>query len=96
MLAAKRLELMHELVPAAATIAYLANSADPAFGPPELRELQVAARILGVRLLILNASNPSEFAVAFAILARERVGGLLVGGDNEKWGKVIRAANIKL
>jgi putative ABC transport system substrate-binding protein len=40
-----------------------------------------AARILGVRLLILNASDQGEIDAAFATLIRERVGGLVVGGD---------------
>ena len=43
---------------------------------------RAAANLLGVRLLPLNASDPSEFETAFAALVRERAGGLLVGGDS--------------
>src|SRR5215831_5067452 len=43
----------------------------------ETRELQVAARTLGLHLLIVKASDPREFEAAFETLARERAGGLL-------------------
>jgi putative ABC transport system substrate-binding protein len=79
--AAKRLQLLHELVPAATLIAFLVNPANPAFAEPETREMQIAARTLGLRLLILNAREPNEFEAAFATLILERAGGLVVGGD---------------
>jgi putative tryptophan/tyrosine transport system substrate-binding protein len=79
--AAKRLEMLHELLPAATLIAYLANPTNTAFTNPETAQLQAAARNLGVRLLILNASDPSEFEAAFASVVRERAGGLVIGGD---------------
>jgi putative tryptophan/tyrosine transport system substrate-binding protein len=78
---AKRLQLLHELVPTAPSIAYLVNPTNPVFAEPETRELQGAARTLGVRLLILTASDQSELEAAFATLVRERAGGLVVGGD---------------
>jgi putative tryptophan/tyrosine transport system substrate-binding protein len=77
----KRLELLHELVPAATSIAFLVNPTNAVIAETQTRELQVAARILGVRLLVLNASDPSEFDAGFATLALERAGGLLVGTD---------------
>jgi len=61
---AKRLQLLHELVPAAAEIAFLRNPTNPYFGALETRELQAAAAVLGVRMLLLNASNPHEIEVA--------------------------------
>jgi putative ABC transport system substrate-binding protein len=78
---AKRLELLRTLLPAGTSIAYLVNPTNAVFAETETRKLQVAARILGVRLLVLNASGPSEFEAAFATLVRERAGGLVVGGD---------------
>jgi putative ABC transport system substrate-binding protein len=78
---AKRLELLHELMPAAATFAYLVNPANPVIIEAETRELQVAARTLGLQLLILKASDLCEFEAAFATLAREQAGGVLVGSD---------------
>jgi len=79
---AKRLELLHELLPTATALAYLVNPASPAFADIETRELQVAAHTLGVRLLILKARDPSEFEAAFTSLVLERVGGLVVSADN--------------
>jgi putative tryptophan/tyrosine transport system substrate-binding protein len=78
--AAKRLELLHELVPTANLIAYLVNPSNAAFAEPETKEIQAAARTVGVRLLILNASDPSDFERAFVAVARERAGGLVVSG----------------
>jgi putative ABC transport system substrate-binding protein len=77
---AKRLELMHELVPAADLIAVLVNPANPAT-EPITREMQIAARVFGVRLLILNASSQSDIEAAFATLVRERAGGLVTDPD---------------
>jgi putative tryptophan/tyrosine transport system substrate-binding protein len=79
--AGKRLALLHELMPAAPLIACLVNPTNPVFSEGETRELQDAARTLGVRLLILKASDPSEFEAAFATLVLERAGGLVVGSD---------------
>jgi putative ABC transport system substrate-binding protein len=76
---AKRLQLLHELVPAATSIAFLVNPTNAVAAETQTRELQAAARILGVRLLILNASDQDEFDAAFATLVRERAGGLVVG-----------------
>jgi len=80
-LLAKNLSLMHELVPSAASIAVLVNPANRTQAESELREAEAAARTLGVRLLILNASTPSEIETAFATLAREGAGGLVVTGE---------------
>jgi len=78
---AKRAELLHELVPAATSIAVLTNPANPLLIETETRELQVAAGVLGVRLLVLNATSPTEIEAAFASLAEQRAGGLLVSTD---------------
>jgi putative ABC transport system substrate-binding protein len=79
--AAKRLQLMHELLPAATSIACLINPVSSVNAEAETRELQVAARTLGVQLVVLNASGQSEFEAAFAAAVRERVGGLVIGSD---------------
>jgi putative tryptophan/tyrosine transport system substrate-binding protein len=78
---AKRLELLHELVPTATSIAYLVNPTNPIFAMAETRELQVAARTVGVRLLILKASDPSEFEAAFTTLVHDKAGGVVVSGE---------------
>jgi putative tryptophan/tyrosine transport system substrate-binding protein len=77
--AAKRLSLLHELVPAATLIGYLSDPSTPAIAEPETQELQAAARALGVSLLVINAKSESAFEAAFETLARKRAAALLVG-----------------
>jgi len=80
--AAKRLEMLHELMPAATTFAFLVNRDNPVFAEIELRELRTAARTLGLNLLILDAKDTSEFERAFATIDLRRPGGLVIGGDS--------------
>jgi putative tryptophan/tyrosine transport system substrate-binding protein len=80
-IAAKRLQLLHEVAAAASSIAFLVNPINPALAESETREVQPAAHALGVRLLILNASEEGEIASAFATLVQQRIGALLVGAD---------------
>jgi putative tryptophan/tyrosine transport system substrate-binding protein len=70
--AAKRLEVLHEIVPSASSIAHLVNPANPGFSETETREMRAAARILGVNLLDLAVAHPNELEPAFAAV-RERV-----------------------
>ena len=79
-LTAKRLELLHEIVPTATSIGLLANPSGPQT-EAEMRDAEIAAHILGVRLTVVNATTPSEIEAAFAILAGQRVAALLVGVD---------------
>jgi putative tryptophan/tyrosine transport system substrate-binding protein len=80
--AAKRLEVLHLIVPTATSIAHLVNPANPGFSETETREMRAAAGILGVSLLDLPVSNPGELEPAFAAAERERAGGVAVGGDS--------------
>jgi putative ABC transport system substrate-binding protein len=68
------------IVPTATSIGFLANPSGPQT-QAELREVETAARILGVRLTILNATTPSEIEAAFAILVGQRIAALFVGVD---------------
>ena len=68
---AKRVQLLHELVPAATSIALLINPTSPAYSEAATESAQSAARVLGVRLLVLNASTESGIEAAFATLVRE-------------------------
>jgi putative ABC transport system substrate-binding protein len=79
-LLAKRLELLHELVPAASSIGYLDNPTAPT---TTLRKeiLEKAARILGVRMVFANASTPEEIEPAVAMLAKQKIGALYAGND---------------
>jgi putative tryptophan/tyrosine transport system substrate-binding protein len=79
--AGKRLELLLELVPAAKTVAHLGNPSNPVYAEADASEAQVAARDHGVRLLIVNASRPSEIETAFAELVQRQAEALHVSAD---------------
>ena len=81
-LVAKRLQLLHELVPTATSIALLVNPTNPRGAEAQKKEAQIAARMLGLGLLALNASRPSDIEAAFASLVRQGAGALLIGGDS--------------
>jgi putative tryptophan/tyrosine transport system substrate-binding protein len=76
----KRLQLMRELMPKAAAIAYLVNPNSPN-GEIEMRAAQTAAHTLGQQILVLNASNDREIDTAFAAMVQQRAGALLVASD---------------
>jgi putative ABC transport system substrate-binding protein len=77
----KCFELMHSLMPPASTIAVLVNPANVAQTATERATVQDAARALGARLLILDASSSSEIESAFEVLVRQQVGALVVSGE---------------
>jgi putative ABC transport system substrate-binding protein len=77
---AKRLELLHELVPKASLIALLVNP-DRATAEAQARKAQEAARPFGLQLQILSARNEQEIDEAFAKLVQLRAGGLLLSSD---------------
>jgi putative ABC transport system substrate-binding protein len=82
-IAAKRLELLHELVPKAESIAALVRSEGPDsadFSRAELKAFQSAALALGLRLLLVNAATESDIAGALANAVQQHAGALLVGG----------------
>jgi putative ABC transport system substrate-binding protein len=80
-LAAKRLELLRELVPGAVRVAALVNPANATTTETTLRDLEPAARAMGVQIQVLNASTSREIEAAFATFVRERPDALYVGGD---------------
>jgi putative tryptophan/tyrosine transport system substrate-binding protein len=79
-LTAKKLELLHELVPEATVIGMLAN---PNFPDTDiqLREAQAAAQALGLKLVVVNAGTDDELKTAFATLLQQRVEALVVAAD---------------
>jgi putative tryptophan/tyrosine transport system substrate-binding protein len=79
--AAKRLRLLHDLVPKAVRIAVLVNPANASSAEPTLRDVQKAAPAIGLQTQILNATTIGEIDAAFATLARERADALFVAGD---------------
>jgi len=80
-LVAKRLELLRELVPAATRVALLVNPAYVVNAETTVREVETAARAMGLKIQVLNASTSREINAAFATLVRERLDALFVGGD---------------
>ncbi|MGC2717364.1 MAG: ABC transporter substrate-binding protein [Pseudolabrys sp.] len=76
----KRLEILRELVPSAAIIAFLVN---PKVASTEfqLKDVQDAARAIGQQIEIFAANSESELNLAFDNMARSKVGALLVGAD---------------
>ena len=77
-LEAKQLSLLHELVPDAAVIALLVDLNVPD-ATSRVSQVQAAARVLGLQLVVLNARTSSDIDMAFANLVRERAGALVVG-----------------
>ena len=91
---AKRLELLRQLVPSAAKIAMLINPSFP-LPSPEAREVNEAARSLGVEIIALKASVESEIDDAFVNVAQQKIDALIVGADpfqNARRDRLVRLA----
>jgi ABC-type uncharacterized transport system substrate-binding protein len=76
----KRLEILHQVVPAAAEIAVLVNPTSPTTDS-QLRNLQATALALGLQLHVLHASTERDFDAVFVSLLQRRAGGLVVASD---------------
>jgi putative ABC transport system substrate-binding protein len=81
-LVAKRLELLHDLMPKSVRVAVLVNPANATSAETTLREAQRAARAIGLQIIVLNASTIVEIDAAFDTLARERADALLVAAES--------------
>ena len=77
-LVAKRLGLLRDLIPTATAIGLLVNPTDPR-SKTQIKDMQEAARALGLQIHVLNASTEGEIDLAFAKLVELRVGALIVG-----------------
>ena len=80
-LVARRLEFLHGLVPTATRVAVLVNPANTRNTETTLKDVEVAARAMGLQIHVFNASTSGEIDAAFATLVRERSDALFVGGD---------------
>jgi putative ABC transport system substrate-binding protein len=80
-LVAKRLELLRELVPAAVRVAVLVNPGNTASTETTLRDVDPAARAMGLKIKVLNASTSREINTVFATFERERPDALFVASD---------------
>ena len=81
-IAAKGLELLHELIPAARVIGLLVNPTDPAIAEPQEREVLSAAHMQGLEVHVLNADAERDFEGVFAKLVDLRAAGLVISADN--------------
>jgi len=93
-LVAKRLELLHELVPAAKRVAVLVNPANVKNTEITLRDTEASARAIGLQLQIVRASNSPELDAAFATAARERADALFAGSDGMFVNRRVQLANL--
>ena len=80
-LVSRQLKTLHDLLPGATTVGVLVNPNSPANVEPQLRDLQTAADALGLRLLVVKATNERDAEAAFATLVRAPVDALLITSD---------------
>jgi putative ABC transport system substrate-binding protein len=79
---AKSVEFLHELLPAATTVALLVDPSNAGAAAAEIREITRAVNIVGMHLIVLKASTQNEIEAAFATLALQAVGALVVTGTS--------------
>jgi putative ABC transport system substrate-binding protein len=91
---AKRLALLHELVPKAARVAVLLNPSVPRSAQTTLENVQEAARAIGLQLQVLYASTSREIDAAFATIGRERPDALFVTADSFFDSRRVQIANL--
>ena len=91
---AKRLRLLHDLVPKAVRVAVLVNPTNATTAEAQVREVQEAAPTIGLQIQILNATTTGEIDAAFASLARERPDALFVAGDSFFTGRRVQFATL--
>jgi putative ABC transport system substrate-binding protein len=88
------LELLRELVPGAARVAVLVNPDNARNTETTLRDVEPAARAIGLQIQVLNASTSREIDVAFATFVRERPDALFVSQDVFFVGRRVQLANM--
>jgi putative ABC transport system substrate-binding protein len=91
---AKRLGLLHDVVPKAVRIAVLVNPANASATEPTLREIWEAARVLGLQIAVLKASTSREIEAAFATLVRDQADALFVAPDVFFVGRSVQFATL--
>jgi putative tryptophan/tyrosine transport system substrate-binding protein len=93
-LVAKRLELLRELLPGTARVAVLVNPADATTAESTLKDMEPAARAMGLQIQVLNASTGAEIDAAFAAIARERPDAIFVASDPFFTSRRVQLANL--
>jgi putative tryptophan/tyrosine transport system substrate-binding protein len=89
---AKRLDLLRELVPAAARVGVLVNPANATSTESTMRDVPAAARTMGLQIKVLNASTSREIEAVFAGFGRERPDALFVGTDPYFYSRRVQLA----
>jgi ABC-type uncharacterized transport system substrate-binding protein len=92
--AAKRLQLLHDLVPKAVRVAVLVNPANAPLSESTLREVKEAAPTIGLQIQILNATTIGEIDAAFASLVREHSDALFVAPDTFLTSRAVQFATL--
>ena len=92
----KRLELLRELLPSVTLIAVLVNPTNPITGEPFVRDLEAAARTLGLKLQVLHASTERDFDTVFATLVQLRAGALVISPDQFLFSRIEQLAQLAL
>jgi putative ABC transport system substrate-binding protein len=80
-LGSKRLELLHEVTPTATKIALLVNPNNPVMSQVEIQSAQIAARSLGLEIIVVNAGTENEIETAFATAVQQRAAAFHVATD---------------
>src|SRR5919201_3811357 len=91
---AKRLGLLHDLLPKAVRIAVLVNPVNASATEPTLLEIREAARVLGLQIEVLNASTSPEIEAAFSTLVPDRADALFVAPDSFFTGRPAQFATL--
>jgi putative ABC transport system substrate-binding protein len=78
----KQLQLLHEMVPTATSIALLVNPTGATVAETQTRDMQATAPTLGLKLHVLHASTARDFDTVFATLSQLRASGLVIGSEN--------------
>jgi putative ABC transport system substrate-binding protein len=91
---AKRLRLLHDLVPKAVRIAVLVNPANASVTATTLQEVQKAAPTIGLQIQILNATTIGEIDAIFATFAHERPDALFIAGEAFFTGRLVQLATL--
>jgi putative ABC transport system substrate-binding protein len=93
-LAAKRLELLRELVPTAARVAVLVNPTNTASTATTLKDATTAASTIGLKIKVLNANTSHQINAAFATFVSERPDALFVAGDGFFTNRRVQLVNL--
>ena len=91
---AKRLRLLHDLVPKAVRVGVLVNPANASVTATTVQEVQKAAPTIGLQIQILNAATIGEIDAVFAAFAHERPDALLITGDSFFTGRLVQLATL--